>query len=163
VAQLFALSTPAVFMAAAFAQTTLVRDDSGFPRASAQSFSVYALWVASGVGMVGSAMVFHRKTIRSRYFLKQQGLAVPRTPPVIVPALATIGVLSAMSASAVETRGGQVRTSGLALGLGLYAISVGVGTYQLDLNRRARRDAGWIGLAPALDPRAPGLALAGTW
>ena len=162
-AQVAAVSLPAMLLAGAFAQAQIPQKAGGGVAINAQSLSAYSLYGLGGLGMMVSSSVFHRRTIKSRSYLTQQGLSVPRTPSVIVPTLAVVGVAAAFGSSSIRAPGDDVRTGGLIAGLGLYAVSVGIGTFQLDLNRRARRDAGWLGLVPAGDARAPGLALAGQW
>ncbi|MEZ4318387.1 MAG: hypothetical protein R3F61_12825 [Myxococcota bacterium] len=162
-AQLLALSTPAVFLAGAFASRELPIDEQGKVTVSLQATGATTLTTLGLGTMMASSILLHNQAIRSRKRLVAQGLSVPRTPSVVVPTLTILGAFVASAANTTGPRTSQIRSQGLVLGLGMYAVAVGIGTYQLDLNRRARKEAGWIGLAPMLDDRTSGVALAGRW
>lgn len=94
---------------------------------------------------------------RSSSALRRQALPVRST-------LAAAG-LGLYGTAVVYTvvRSQDLQSADLPVIAGLYLGSVALGAAQVRRNHVARRDAGWLGVVPRADPRAPGLQLVGTF
>lgn len=157
-AQVVSIAAPTLLVAGAFVTGKIVSE----PDSGRQVLAV-ALMIAGGAGMVLAPNHFQSKAIRSRSLLKQQGLQVARTPPVVVPVLTVTAVAVVGFNTFAGSNEGDNTVAGLLVGLGLYGAAVGVPTLQLDLNRRARQNAGWLGVAPILQRDTRGLSVVGRW
>lgn len=147
--QVFSLLSPAVAVAAGYAEVHAPRSPDGTQQIGPRTVATGALQGAALATMVLSATTLHRQAILSRRALLAQGLEVRRGPKFVVPALAFAGSML-LSGLSTLPEGERARFQGgaAAAGLGMYALSVGLGTAQLSRNQQARREAGWLSAAP---------------
>lgn len=167
--QVLAVAWCGAFMAGGFAVSRLGPDGEGERESGLQQVAATTLFAAGGAAMAVFPIALRHQAWKSRKLLQEQGLQVRGTPPVVMP-LAITGILVAsggfMASKLQEVpayRRGEVATGPIAVGMTLYMVSVGVGTLQLDMNRRARRSAGWLGVSPLPVRDGAGMAVAVAW
>lgn len=157
-AQVLMIALPGAMVATAF---VVGRSKSETPQFSLAANGL----LFSGIGMAIAANIFQKKAINSRQRLVVQGLAVPRTPPVVVPVLSVLGVAgtAVMLATLVQVDKPWLTTTGATVTAISFGACFGLSTLQLEWNRTARKRAGWISVAPTRIDRSTGLAVVGSW
>jgi hypothetical protein len=108
-------------------------------------------------GMVAMPLFASARSQRARRALRDQGLSVRKVAPWTVTTALSVAAPITLLASQ------STRPAGVALGLGLYGGAVAITAVQMSTNRRARKDAGWLGLTPMIAHGAGGVALGGSW
>lgn len=156
--QILMVAVPGAMIASAF---VAANSAPGSPEGIAGGIGVFT----SGLGMLVLSNVFHRRAVKSRKLLVQQGLRVTRTPPVIVPILSLVGfaATSTLAGRIVTVRELGPPTGAATLSAVSFAACFGLGTLQMEWNRIARKKATWITVVPVPHDDRMGLAVVGRW
>lgn len=125
-----------------------------------------AAGLTGGVGVLVLPTLLQVHAGRSRKHLRRQGLSIRRVPPGLA-ALGSITAATTLLVYAIDSEqilidAEDAGPTGVT-GITAYAFALGAGTLQLELNRRARSRADWLGMAPDLAPGRVGLRVGARW